>query len=91
MKIISLFSTKETAFICAFCLVFCFLSCKNKNTESKEEQITVISEPTNNTDSVANNNSIQGNISFNQIATTPNNSIVGVCASEPYAAFIIQN
>jgi hypothetical protein len=75
-----LFSSKQTqfAFIFASCLAVFFFSCKNKNSEAKEEQITVttILTPEKNADSVTNANSIQGNISFNQIATNPNSIIL---------------
>lgn len=76
-----LFSSKQTQFVFIFtsCLAVFFFSCKNRNSESKEEQITVTpaaSTSTNTTDSVTNANSIQGNISFNQIATTPNSIIL---------------
>lgn len=70
----NLFFRKISFFLASLILTSLLFSCKNKNGEHKEEQISAefsdITEPSSSDDSTWN--SVQGNMSMTQIPTTPN-------------------
>lgn len=71
-KLINSFSVK--IILSNLILITLFSSCIHKKGEQKEEQISILStETTSGTDTL---NSIQGNVSLNQIATNPNSIIL---------------
>jgi len=74
-RLTHLFPLSNKIILSSFILIGILSSCNSRKKELKEEQIRIsTSEPSSNKDTVLN--SIQGNVSLNQIATKPNSVIL---------------